>query len=107
MKHSLGSGKSLRAVQTILTDILGMSKVSAIWGLRMLTYDQKRTRLDISRYLLSRIEDDHSDFIKRVVTEDETWVHHNDPESKMQSNNGSTLALPLLRNLRGFIQRGR
>ena len=100
-------GISFRAVQTVFTDILGMSKVSAIWGLRMLTYDQKRTWLDISRYLLSCYEDDHSDFIERVVTEDETWVHHFDPDSKMQNNNGSTLAHPLLRNLRGFIQRER
>ena len=37
------------AVQTIITDILGMSKVSARWVPRMLTDDQKRSRLDISR----------------------------------------------------------
>ena len=43
-----------------------------------------RCRLDISKYLLSRYEDDPGDFIDRVVTQDETWVHF-DPESKMQS----------------------
>ena len=48
--------------------------------LRMLINDQKRTRLDISRYLLSRYEDDPGDFIERVVTQDDTWVHHFDPE---------------------------
>ena len=48
----------------------------------MLTDDQKRTQLDISRYLPSRFEDD---LIRRVVTLDETWVHYFDPESKMQS----------------------
>ena len=51
----------------------------------MLTDDQKRSRFDIFRYLLSRYEDDPGDFIDRVVTQDETWVHHFDPESKMQS----------------------
>ena len=51
----------------------------------VLTDDQKRSRLDVSRYLLSRYEDDPGDFIDRVVTQDETWVHHFDPESKMQS----------------------
>ena len=40
------------AVQLILTAILGMSKVSARWVMRMLTDDRKRTQLDISRYLL-------------------------------------------------------
>ena len=51
----------------------------------MLTDDQKRTWLDISRHLLSCYEDDPSDFIEPVVTQDETWVHHFDPESKMQN----------------------
>ena len=54
-------GISFGAVQTILTDILGMSNVSARWVPRMLTDDQKRYRLDISRYLLSRYEDDPGD----------------------------------------------
>ena len=87
------AGISFGAVQSILTDILGMSKVPAGWVPRMLTDNQKRTQLDISRYLLSRYEDYHCDFIKRVETQDETWVHHFDPESKMHlANNGSTPA---------------
>ena len=65
-------GKNFWAVQSILTGILGMSKVFARWVQRMLT----ETRFDISRYLLSCYEDDHGDFIKRVVTQDKTWVHH-------------------------------
>ena len=42
-------GISFRAVQSILTNILGMSKVSARWVLRILTDDQKTTGLDVSR----------------------------------------------------------
>ena len=41
-------GISFRAAQSILTDILGISKVLARWVPRMLTDDQKRTWLDIS-----------------------------------------------------------
>ena len=88
-------GISFRAIQSILSYILGISKVSARWVLRMLTDDQERTRLNISRYLLSRYEDDPGDFIERVVTLDEPWVYHFDPGSKMQSKQwkhpGSTL----------------
>ena len=51
----------------------------------MLIDDQKMTQPDISRYLLSRYGDDLGNFIERVVTQDETWVHHFDPESKMQN----------------------
>ena len=78
-------GKSFWAVQSILTNILGMSKFSSRWVTRMWTDYQKRTQLNISRYLLSRYEDDPGDFIEQVVTEYETWVYHFDPESKMQS----------------------
>jgi hypothetical protein len=63
-------GISFGSVQAILTDR---------WVPRQLTDDQKRTRLDISRYLLSRYEDE-PDFIYRIVSHDETWVHHFDPE---------------------------
>jgi hypothetical protein len=62
-----------------------MSKVSARWVPRQLNDDQKRARLDISRFPLSRYEDE-PDFIYRIVTQDlTTWVHHFDPESKKQS----------------------
>ena len=62
-------GISFGAVQSILTDILGMSKVSARWVPRMLTDNQKRThqkrtRLDIFRYLLSLNEDDPGESIE-------------------------------------------
>ena len=64
-------GISFWAVQSILTDILDMSKVLARWVPRMWTYDQKRTQLNSSRYLLYHYEDDPGDFIKRAVTQDE------------------------------------
>ena len=62
-----------------------MSKVSARWVPRILTNDQKRTKLDTSRYLLSRYENDPTNFIELVVTQNETCSHHFYPGSKMQS----------------------
>ena len=59
-------GISFGAVQSILTNILGMSKVSARWFPRMLAEDQERSRLAISRYLLSRYEVDPDEFMDRV-----------------------------------------
>ena len=80
---------SFGAVQSILTGILGMSKVSARWVPRMLTDDQKRTRLFISRYLQSCNEDDPGDFIERVVFQDDMDL----PlllGPKCKANNGNT-----------------
>ena len=81
---------SFGAVQSILSDILGVFKVSTRWVPRMLTEDQKRSRLDISRYLLSHYEDDPEEFMDRVVTQDETWVQN----LKCKACCGSTLAHP-------------
>ena len=73
------------SVQSIVTEILGMSKVLARYRPRILTDDQKRTWFDISHYLVSRYEDDPDDFFERVVTEEQAWVYHFDQESNMQS----------------------
>ena len=60
-------GERFGAVQSILTDILGMSKVSARWVPRMLTHDQKRTLLDISRFLRSGYGDDPGDLTRSSI----------------------------------------
>ena len=51
----------------------------------MLTEDQKKTRVNVSRELLSLYQQDTEGFLARIITQDETWVHHFDPETKKQS----------------------
>ena len=60
----------------------------------------EKDRLNISRYLLSRYEDDS---IERVVTQDDTWVNHFYRESKMQSKQWKHPGSPT----RWFIQQRR
>ena len=67
-----------------MTDIIGMSKVSARWDPRMLTKDHKKSRLDISKYHLSLNEDDPEEFMCWVVILDEAWVFYFDSEAKKQ-----------------------
>ena len=100
-------GISFGAVQLILTDILGMPKVSATWVPRMLTDDQKRTWLNISRYFLSLYEDNLSDFIKQVVIKERHGFTTLTQSQKCSAKNGNILAHPLLRNLREIIWQGR
>ena len=66
------TGISFGAVRSILADILGIFKVSVRWVPRMLTIDKKKSKLDISEYLLSLYEDDPEKFMRRVVTQEET-----------------------------------
>lgn len=73
------------SVERIIHDHLHMNKVSARWVPRMLTEDQKRKRVVISQELLQDYQADADAFLSHVVTQDETWVHHFDPETKSQS----------------------
>jgi histone-lysine N-methyltransferase SETMAR len=72
-------------VRNIIVNVLGMKKISARWVPRMLTDENKRQRLDTSTELLALYKQDPSNFLARLVTQDETWVHHYSPEQKRQS----------------------
>jgi len=75
---------SKSSVHRILTDHLGMRKLSARWVPHNLTSDQKANRVRISRQLLRRHQQEE-DFLDRVVAIDETWVRSYEPELKRQS----------------------
>ena len=79
------AGISKERVQHIITDILGYRKVSSRWVPRMLTPEMKKRRKTICSELLRRYEEEGNAFIQQIVTGDESWVHHYDPESKRQS----------------------
>ncbi|CAI9733412.1 Hypothetical predicted protein [Octopus vulgaris] len=73
---------SRERVENILHKELGMLKVSARWVPRLLTSDQKDTRLITSRENLALFEADPADFLERFLTQGECWVHHFEPETK-------------------------
>ena len=78
-------GISHGSIETILHEKLGLSKVCARWVPRMLTSVQKADRMEASSELLGFYKSDPADFCARIVTRDETWIHHWDPESKQES----------------------
>jgi hypothetical protein len=52
---------------------------------RLLTADQKRTRMKISEQCLEHFNKNKTDFTHRLITMDETWIQHYTPESKQRS----------------------
>ena len=60
----------------ILNQHLGMRKLSARWVPRLLTVDQKCVRFNIFNALLAQFRRSKSDFWRRLITVDETWIHH-------------------------------
>ena len=71
-------------VSTILHDRLGMRKLTARWVPKSLSDEQMATRASICSTLLKRFRS-KDDFLLRLVTVAETWIHYYEPENKAQS----------------------
>ena len=67
-------GKSSERACYILSEELGMEKLSARWMPLLLTQNQKRIRVEISEECLVRFERNQEDFSRRFVTTDEILV---------------------------------
>ncbi|PNF42589.1 hypothetical protein B7P43_G03097 [Cryptotermes secundus] len=67
-----------------MIESLGYRKVCARWALRLLTEDHKGQRKAITPELLQRYRHEGDDFSLCIVTGDESWFHHFEPETKRQ-----------------------
>jgi [histone H3]-lysine36 N-dimethyltransferase SETMAR len=83
LEDDLGIPKT--TVFEILRDELGLRRVSAKFVPRLLSTDQKENRLAVADELFEVANDDPN-FMKTVITGDETWVYGYDPETKVQSS---------------------
>ena len=75
-------GISKERVGYILHEELDMKKLCARWVPCLLTADQKHTRMKISEQWLERFNKNKTDFVRRFIPMDETWIHRYTPESK-------------------------
>ena len=87
----VGLPKSI--VHEIITTELQMRKVCAKLVPKVLTNEQKESRVSISRGLLDRVTGD-TEFLEQVITGDETWVFEYDPERKRRSSEWHTTESP-------------
>jgi len=79
------AGISFGSCQAILTEKPNMYRVAAKFVPRVLTEDQKANRVNISQELLDRVSVDEN-FLKTIITGDETWVYGYDVKTKAQSS---------------------
>ena len=77
-------GISHGSVSTILHDRLGMRKLTARWVPISLSDEQMATTASVRSALLKRFRS-KDDFLLHLVTVDDTWVYHFEPENKAQS----------------------
>jgi histone-lysine N-methyltransferase SETMAR len=81
----LYTGISRGSVQRVVQQNLKFRKVSARWVPRQLKPEQQATRMITSLENLQRYNDGGEAMLARLVTGDETWVHHYQPETKRAS----------------------
>lgn len=60
-------------------------QVHARWVPRLLKDHEKERRVQESRSFLRRVDREGDEFLRRVITTDETWLFFYDPETKQQS----------------------
>ena len=87
-------GISNGSVYTIIHEHLGMSKVSARWVPRNLKMQDRQQRVESSQELLEVYNANPEDFNTRLVTEDETWLHHWDLDTQKESMQWKRLGSP-------------
>jgi histone-lysine N-methyltransferase SETMAR len=75
---------SVGTVSAIVED-LGFSKLCARWIPKLLSDSQKQVRLDHAEKNLRKIATGKNKFFERLIAVDETWIHHEEVESKMGS----------------------
>jgi histone-lysine N-methyltransferase SETMAR len=78
-------GISKERLSYILNEELDIKKPCARWVPRLLKKDQKRTSMASSEKCLERFNKNKTDFVRRFIIMDETWIYHYTPESKQQS----------------------
>lgn len=73
------------SVHTIISEHLKFRKVCARWVPRLLTAQHKEKRFQSALQFLFRYENEGNDFLDKIVTGDESWVHYFTPETKRSS----------------------
>src|SRR3954470_21185983 len=93
-------GVSAGSIDTIIQEHLLYSKVIARWVPKMLTEQHKQARVSAYQQLLDRFSAEGQTFLERIVTGDETWVHHYTPETKRSSMQWKHVTSPSPRKFR-------
>jgi histone-lysine N-methyltransferase SETMAR len=87
---------SLERVNHTIRDTLGFKKCAAAWIPKDLTEAQRQARIDICNTHLELIEEQGNDYLRNVVTCDESWVYYEDPPTRKEARHYRHSSSPLL-----------
>ena len=67
----------------------------------------KRVRLNISNGLLAQFRRNKTEFWRRLITVDETWIHHYTPGTKIQSEQWTVKGNPASKKAKTLFSAGK
>ena len=79
------TGLSSGTINVIIHKELCLRKLCARWIPHSLTLEQKSARVDFCKIMLKRFDNGTARAVSDILTGDETWIYHYDPETKQQS----------------------
>lgn len=97
---------SLGTMWTIVHDRLRYRKVCAQWVPKQLTDQHKELRMGLALQHLFRYHEDPA-FLHRIVTGDESWCHHYEPETKRDSMQWKHVSSPPSQKFKGVASAGK
>ena len=75
------------------THVLDIKRAAAKIVSKLLNFEQKQCRMDISQEMLTTFND-HPGLLKKVITDDESWVYGYDTKTNNQSSQRKCLEEP-------------
>jgi len=78
-------GISYDCTQVMIIDNLRIRQLSAKWASRLFIANDRRQRHEVYQCLLTWYQVDGKAILRRIITSDETWVHHYTLESTLAS----------------------
>ena len=89
----------------LIVATLEYGKACARWVPRMLTQEHKERRMQVCQELLNQYEAEGDSFLDRIISGDETWCHHYEPQAKRQSKEWRHVNSPSKKKFRRCRQR--
>ena len=75
----------LSSVLKILRERLGLRKICSCWVPHLLTDEQKQSRVRLASQVIEKYDKCDPRCLEEIVTGDETWIYHFQPDSKAKN----------------------
>jgi histone-lysine N-methyltransferase SETMAR len=100
-------GTSFGSAYNIVTKELGLRRICSRWIPRVLTTEQKSSRVENCKLLQNNVLTYGNGYLNKIITADESWIHHFEPEGKVATSQWHSPGEPKPKKARMAISAGK